>query len=540
MATNEQTKQQLLEWIEKAQDSIKRLDELTTDNATEERKAAALTMEDALNEIDEVVKIADDLISNLYNDADLLIAFRLLNLGKPPTPEEADAFLETLTPSRVKSLLPDHNVTPQEAAALTYTKEEKEARRKGTPEEAEKATTARRNRAKAFLATLTFGDAIALITKGANGKRYNVFTPQTITAPDGYSTISTTQFYRVASEIINLADFDEAARRINRRKKQKPAQSGTLKQGTLKAIRVSERGGGLTLAVPAGTPLDKISENGQKEFDYVIGQIYKRDYDTEHGQIKAGVITISDNDLSKYKVCGTDNKAVNRRNFLNFLTFLSECKGAAVTISRGKKKKGEPEIKIEQLDVVPLFKRITVKRGGIYEVVPNEQFNWNSALQYYTYLPLSAFTLSSRSYQTLSAILQKARLTATDRQNPAEVIISLTELAELLRLPLDTNEAKKLIKTPIRNIIDEVNETVTDVYLKLDANEEANKTEFLTGCIKATFNGDLLQGFKKLKEQKERNYKKQLAKHNRAINAQKQREANAAAKAKTAKKPVPN
>ena len=44
------------------------------------------------------------------------------------------------------------------------------------------------------------------------------FTPTPAAENEDYSTISTTQFYRVASEVINLADFDEAARRINRRK----------------------------------------------------------------------------------------------------------------------------------------------------------------------------------------------------------------------------------------------------------------------------------------------------------------------------------
>ena len=534
MASNitDEKKAELLAAIDKAQSALEHFEELDAQKTTRN----APTIEAALNDLDNAVKIVDDFIKRTHEDTDLLIAFHLLKVGTPPTPEEADAFLEKLTPSKVKSLLPLHEVTPQEAAALTFTKEERAARRSGSPEEAQAATQARRNRAKAFLATLNLSEIITLLTKGTSGGHYSTFTPTPAAENEDYSTISTTQFYRVASEVINLADFDEAARRINRRKKKKVAQSGTMKQGTLKALQVSERGGGLTLAVPAGIPLEKIAENGQKELDYVIGQIYKRDYDTEHNQIKTGVITISDNDLVKYKVCGTDNKTVNRRNFLNFLTFLSECKGAALTISRGKKKKGEPEVTIDKLDIVPLFKRITIKRGGVYELVPNEQFNWKSALQYYTYLPLSAFTLSGRAYQTLNAILQKARLSAADRQNPAEVNITLMEVADLLRLPLDTNEAKKLIKTPIRNIVDEINGIVTDISLSLEADEDANKAEYLTGSIKATFGGDLLQTFEKLKDQKEKNYKKQLAKHNRAVNAQKQREANAAAKAKAGKK----
>jgi len=531
-------KAELLTAIDKAQGALARFEEFEEMNKKTTNKAP--TIEEALIDLDSAVSIIDDFIKSTHEDTDLLIAFHLLKAGTPPTLEEANDFLENLTPSKVKILLPLHEVTPQERAALTYTKEERAARRNGSPEEAQAATQARRNRAKAFLSTLNVSEVLTLLTKGTNGGHYSTFTPTPTTEKEDYITISTTQFCRVTSEVINLSDFDETARRINRRKKKKVARSGTMNQGALKALQVSERGGGMTLAVPAGIPLEKIAENGQKELNYVIGQIYKRDYDTEHDQIKAGVITISDNDLAKDKVCGTDNKTVNRRNFLNFLTFLSECKGAAHTVSRGKKKKGEPEVTIDKLDIAPLFKRITVKRGGVYELVPNEQFNWKPTLQYYTYSPKSAYMLSGRAYQTLSAILQKARLSAADRQNPAEISITLMEVADLLRLPLDTNEAKKLIKTPIRNIVDEINTIVTDVSLSLEADEGANKAEYLTGSIKATFSGDLLQTFEKLKEQKEKNYKKQLAKHNRAVNAQKQREANAAAKAKAGKKKLPN
>ena len=528
-------KAELLAAIEQAQNALARFEEL--EELNEKTTDKAPTIEEALIDLDSAVSIVDDFIRSINENTDLLIAFHLLKAGTPPTLEEANDFLENLTPSKVKSLLPLHEVTPQERAALTYTKEERAARRSGSPEEAQAATQARRNRAKAFLTTLNISEILTLLTRGTNPKTYNTFTPAPAAENEDYIAISTTQFCRVTSEVISLADFDEAARRINRRKHKKVAQSGTMQQGALTALQVSERGGGMTLTIPAGLPLDKISENGQKELDYVIGQIYKRLYDTEHNQIKSGAITITDSDLVKYKVCGTDNKKVNRRNFLNFLTFLTECKGAALTVTREKKKKGEPEITIDKIRVVPLFKDISIDRQhSVYELIPNERFDWKAALQYYTDLPLSAFALSRRAYMTLSAILYKARISATDRQNAAEVSIGLTEIADLLQLPVKTNEAKKLIKTPIRNIINEINEIIADVSLSLEADEDANKAEYLTGSIKATFAGDLLQTFEKLRDQKEKNYKKQLAKHNRAVNAQKQREANAAAKAKGAKK----
>jgi len=438
-------------------------------------------------------------------------------------PAEAEAFLEGLTPGKVKTLLPGHEVTPQEKKALTYSREEWAILRTGNKKEIAKVKAARRERAKHFLASLNVLDFITITRKGISSKRYNTFKPtpasETATKSEDYTTISTTQFYRVTSEVINIADLEKTAKNINRRKKKEIAENLETKE--LEAIQVNERGGGLTLAKPKSLQLEKIAENGQKEFDYVIGQIYKRVYDTEHNQIKPGAITITDNDLVKYKVCGTDNKTVNRRNFLNFLTFLSECKAATVTY--GKKKKGEPETTIDKMDVAPLFKRITTKRGGVYELIPNEEFNWGSALQYYTNLPLIAFTLSGRAYQALNAILQKARMTAADRQNPAEINISLMEIADLLRLPLDTSETRKLIKTPIRNIIDEINEIVPEISLTLDADDNANKTDYLTGSIKATFSGELLQNYKTIKEQKGKNIKKQIEKHNRAIKAAEKR-----------------
>lgn len=80
-----------------------------------------------------------------------------------PTREEMDVFFETLTPSKLNRLLPAHELTPQEEKALTYTDEERKARRKGSAEEAQAATTARRNRAKAFFSRLSLDEGFALL-----------------------------------------------------------------------------------------------------------------------------------------------------------------------------------------------------------------------------------------------------------------------------------------------------------------------------------------------------------------------------------------
>ena len=505
------------------------------------------TLEEALSNIDRAVEIVDDAIK-IFNEDESLKKFlegTFLNLNAAgvtlPTMEEANLFLEGLTPSKVKSLLPGHEVTPQEKRALTFTKEERAARRTGTPEEAQEATKARGRRAKAFLTTLSTYKFVTLLARGTSGGRYHVFTPTTTTGED-YNTISTTQFYRVTNNVINLADFVEAAEIINRRKKKKVADAGTMKNDTYEAIQVRERGGELTLAIRKDLPpelLNKVSENGEKELDFVTSQIYKRGYDTTHNQLKEGVvITISDDDLVKNKVCGTDNRKVNRRNFLTFLTVLQSTQAAALTVTKGKGKKGEEPTRIDKIDIVPLFKRITLplSRGDVYELVPNDEFDWTSALKYYTYLPPNSYALSGRAYKLLKAILEKARLTAADREDPSTVYLPLTTAADVLRLPLETTETKKLIKTPVRNIVNEINGNIEDICLTLNTNEDANKADYLAGSLTATFSGELLSSYERLKVQKGKNIKKQIAKHNRAINAQKQREANAAAKVNAGKK----
>ena len=522
-------KAELLAAIDKAQSALEHFEELDAQMTTRN----APTIEAALNDLENAVKIVDDFIKRTHEDTDLLIAFHLLKVGTPPTPEEADAFLEKLTPSKVKSLLPLHEVTPQEAAALTFTKEERAARRSGSPKEAQAATNARRNRAKAFLATLNLSETITLLTKGTSGGHYSTFTPTPAAENEDYSIMSTTQFSTITGGIISLADMEEAAKQLNRRKKRKIASAATANKGTLSVIDVKERGGAFRLAIPAENNLANIRENGEKELDYLIGQIYRRAYDTHAERLKATKITITDKELAAAKVCGTDNVQVNRRNFIEFETFLYNCSAVILTTSYKKKKKGEEEPTIEKVALQRLITEEALDlHGGIHEIVLNPRFNWKGALKYYTPLPKTAPQLTSRSYRTLKLILQKARLNAADRTNAAEISLQIAEIADLLRLPIKSNKIKRDVKDVIAGIIDEINRLIMDVALTLEADADAPIKEYLAGSMKATFTGELLKHYEDLHAGKEKGVKKQIAKHNRAVNAQKQREANAAAKAK--------
>lgn len=84
---------------------------------------------------------------------------------------EAEEDLAELRPYKLKQLLPSHKLTPQEEAALNYTDEENAARRNGSPKEAQAAEKARRDRAKAFLATLTLSEIAQLLQKRSNRTR---------------------------------------------------------------------------------------------------------------------------------------------------------------------------------------------------------------------------------------------------------------------------------------------------------------------------------------------------------------------------------
>ena len=82
-------------------------------------------------------------------------------------PQILEEFLESVTPGKVRKALPSLSMSPQEEAALTYTREELRALRRGSEEEKAAARKARRDRAGRFLSSLnneqllTIAEAIA-------------------------------------------------------------------------------------------------------------------------------------------------------------------------------------------------------------------------------------------------------------------------------------------------------------------------------------------------------------------------------------------
>lgn len=73
-------------------------------------------------------------------------------------PDMVRDLLETLTPMKVKKVLPGRELNPQEEEALRYTDRERAALRSGSDEEKAEARKARRERSRRFLSGLTVED----------------------------------------------------------------------------------------------------------------------------------------------------------------------------------------------------------------------------------------------------------------------------------------------------------------------------------------------------------------------------------------------
>lgn len=126
-------------------------------------------------------------------------------------PEDKNNFLEGLTPAKVKKLLPEYEVNPQEEAALTYTTEERATLRTGSEEEKAKVREARRERAKRFLCGLTLGDFVTITRAGApkRKKKPSEDLPQgTVTSVSEYVTNKDIFAKAVFGEKIKGKSFD--------------------------------------------------------------------------------------------------------------------------------------------------------------------------------------------------------------------------------------------------------------------------------------------------------------------------------------------
>lgn len=442
-------------------------------------------------------------------------------------------FYLSLTPARVRKLLPERELTHDEERALQYSVEERAILRSktATAEEKEAVREARRDRAADFLYRhLTFEELTRLLSR-ATTSPYSIFRPNPADIHDGYASVPTTQLYINTTRLLNIADILEAASRINKRSHKQKASVITTTEG----VAVLETKSNTTrtqVAIPQALDLAFTKENGAKMLDFFMGKIYRTAYDAEKKTLKNREIVITDEELTALKVCGTDNLKVTQRNFRAFETYLFNYAGGSVTKKPYQSRKGkqstETVLKLQRI----LTEMVIHERGGIHRFKLSPDFAWADTMEYYTLLPDGYYQLSRRGALLLKMTLNRARMTAADRKTPAELLLPLADIAYELQLPTDTKKAKHEIKDPIDAIIAEINELIPAVTLTLEADPAAPIRDYMTGNIRATFSGELLTHYEALKETKPQRIQAAIARRQRAADAQLQREANAKAATK--------
>ena len=121
-------------------------------------------------------------------------------------PTAAEDFLEKITPGKIKRILPSHEVTPQEAADLSYTREEMGTLRTGSKEEKDQVKAARRERAKRFLSGLTLKEFTILTKTGAPRRK------KATSAEIPKGTATGVDEYVTTKDILSKAVFGEPGR----------------------------------------------------------------------------------------------------------------------------------------------------------------------------------------------------------------------------------------------------------------------------------------------------------------------------------------
>lgn len=116
-------------------------------------------------------------------------------------PQILEEFLESVTPGKVRKALPFLSMSPQEEAALTYTREELRALRRGSEEEKAAARKARRDRAGRFLSSLNNEQLLTIAEAIAPKKLPSADIPS--------GTVSKVAQYVTTKDVLSKAVFGE-------------------------------------------------------------------------------------------------------------------------------------------------------------------------------------------------------------------------------------------------------------------------------------------------------------------------------------------
>ena len=448
----------------------------------------------------------------LQRDNSIEVTNFLIKMFYAGEPERRTDFLEHLTPGKVKKALPEYELTAKDISLLTYSKEEMALLKTGTQDDADKIKARRRGGTLYFLSQLKVEDFIKILQKYAQGKSYNVYKPEPSDLLEGYGTISTTQLFINTNKVINIADLQKVADELNKQSKQKKARVVHSENGN-EAIDIKGDKVRSIISVDREYDLQKVQTNGIKELDYFIGQIYKQAFDTTAGKLTGNKITITDTELTASRVCGTDNKKVTRRNWLEFELFLYKSSYFYITLYQGKNENDST------FGLRRLITGFDEEHGGTHIIYLNTDFDFKEILQFYIKMPNAAYQLSPKAYNLLRLVLEKARMTAADRKHPELININLTEVAERLQLPTDTKKTRRDLKDPISETTEEINRIINNISLTINADDGAPLREYLSGYITAELSGELLEIVKTINEEKPKQIKKQRDKQRRAIKA---------------------
>ena len=122
-------------------------------------------------------------------------------------------------------------------------------------------------------------------------------------------------------------------------------------------------------------------------------------------------------------------------------------------------------------------------KNGIVEIYLNKRINWEIfALQYFSIIPKTYFSLSDNAADTLLNIFMIARKRLNDLERKEKFTISFRTLQQILDLPdeKNTKNPSRDIKEAILQALDDINEIEKgDIIIKPVYNSNGNIVEFL-------------------------------------------------------------
>lgn len=200
-------------------------------------------------------------------------------------------------------------------------------------------------------------------------------------------------------------------------------------------------------------------------------------------------------DLGCYKTLRTARQAFNQAK--NPLTSI-KIEGVV------RDKKDMKQITESSIEV--LFTGAHIK-NGIVEIYLNKRINWELfALQYFSILPKTYFSLSDNAADTLLNVVMLARKRLNDIGKNGYFNMSFKTLQQILDLP-DENDTKnpgRDIKDPILNAIAEISKMENgDIVIEPVYNTNGNIIEFLEeGYARISLHNEYLEYFEELAKNK--------------------------------------